>query len=173
MLGEHERFLVFFDRMVRFSDESYARCMDARSRKVHGSLEGISYGERISSINPTSLYVHMTVVEYHWTNAIRNAAEGEVVPVAHDPALSERLSEGDVPANVKEYNRKTLEHLAELPSSHLEKSVFFVGRHYTVMGFLWGFLAHRAYHVGNLDLLMRLHGIHPPDFFDFAPQQMA
>ncbi len=47
-----------------------------------------------------------------------------------------------------------------------------VGR-ITVKGLLWGMYAHRAFHVGNIDIYLRQSDVITPEFFEFTPLQMA
>ena len=41
------------------------------------------------------------------------------------------------------------------------------------MGFLWAIYAHRAYHLGNIDIYLRQSDTKAPDFFHFNPTMMA
>ena len=55
----------------------------------------------------------------------------------------------------------------------LEKRVSFVGREWSGMGLLWGMYAHRAFHVGNIDIYLRQSDVVGPEFFEFEPVMMA
>jgi hypothetical protein len=57
----------------------------------------------------------------------------------------------------------------------LKKSVRFAGDHsvWSVMSFLWGLYAHRAYHLGNIDLYLRQADAPAPNFYSFTSKEMA
>ena len=48
-----------------------------------------------------------------------------------------------------------------------------VGRTWSVMGFLWAAYAHRAFHIGNIDIYLRQADVVAPEFFEFNPAVMA
>ena len=62
---------------------------------------------------------------------------------------------------------------AALSQSQLDKHVVWVGRTWTVMGFLWAIYAHRAFHIGNIDTYLRQADVVAPEFFEFNPPTMA
>src|SRR3546814_7498940 len=49
----------------------------------------------------------------------------------------------------------------------LAKPFVFVGRHFTVGGFLWAVYGHHCYHVGQVDQLMRQQSVMPPEFLEY------
>jgi uncharacterized damage-inducible protein DinB len=71
-----------------------------------------------------------------------------------------------------EQNIRTLRGFDE---ATLDKTVRFAGDEslWSVMGFLWGLYAHRAYHLGNIDIYLRQADAPAPDFDSFAPKAMA
>ena len=62
---------------------------------------------------------------------------------------------------------------AGLSQAQLDKQVVWAGRTWTVMGFLWGAYAHRAFHIGNIDIYLRQADVVAPEFFEFNPATMA
>ena len=56
----------------------------------------------------------------------------------------------------------------DLAVSDLEKEFSFVGRRYTGMGILWAMFGHHAYHLGQLDLLMRQLNFIAPEYMEWS-----
>lgn len=55
----------------------------------------------------------------------------------------------------------------------LRKRIHFSDCTWSTMGFLWAIYAHRAYHLGNIDIYLRQSDTKAPDFFHFHPTMMA
>jgi uncharacterized damage-inducible protein DinB len=62
---------------------------------------------------------------------------------------------------------ENLQRLQNLSSETLGKEIVFVDRKYTVMGFLWSILGHHAYHLGQIDLVMRQQGMQAPEYMEW------
>jgi len=64
-------------------------------------------------------------------------------------------------------NLENLEKLNTLTLATLEKEIVFTGRRYTGIGFLWSVLGHHAYHLGQIDLLMRQQDLAAPEYMEW------
>ena len=67
----------------------------------------------------------------------------------------------------KEVFAKGFEILKTYLEDDLNKMVTFMGRTYTVMGFLWITFGHHSYHLGQIDMLMRQNGINPAEYMEW------
>jgi len=96
------------------------------------------------------------------------------MPTPSDGAeLTARLDEGDYLEEASLLHAENMELLRSFTESTLAKKVEFVGRAWTVMGFLWSMYAHHSYHFGHIDMYWRQSGNPGPDFHRFDPPEMA
>jgi uncharacterized damage-inducible protein DinB len=87
--------------------------------------------------------------------------------------LQDEFAKGDFQEIAHRTQKAIATAFAGLSQSQLDKHVVWAGRRWTVMGFLWGAYAHRAFHIGNIDIYLRQAGVVAPEFFEFNPPQMA
>ena len=79
----------------------------------------------------------------------------------------------DLIADAMKLHRSNMQAFAALSEAQLAKNLRWMGREWTVMGFLWGIYSHRSYHLGNIDILMREADEDAPDFFANFRQKLA
>lgn len=126
-------------------------------------------GTRINKITVDALVRHMCLTETGWIEQLPLLAPGAAMP---PPIGSPRL--GGIapgPELVAAYRRclaHNLQAVAALGESDLAKELTFVGRRYTVQGFLWAIYGHHCYHFGQADLLLRQQGFLPGEFLEYA-----
>ncbi|AZG06436.1 DUF664 domain-containing protein [Pigmentiphaga sp. H8] len=173
MPEEFTRFLTLFDRLVRYSDDWVAR-MDA-GKMDWAPIENAStrFGTRVSRITVRSLLIHTVLAERNWVRAIPVCEPGGVIPLPSDPAAAARFEDGDLRATALALHEENLEALGRYTPADLGRKVHFVGREWSGMGLLWGMYAHRAFHVGNIDIYLRQSDVVGPEFFEFNPAIMA
>jgi hypothetical protein len=68
---------------------------------------------------------------------------------------------------------QSMESFRSFSAIQLEKHIVWAERRWSVMGFLWGMYAHRAFHIGNIDIYLRQADVVAPEFFEFNPITMA
>jgi len=95
------------------------------------------------------------------------------MPIPQYSALQEEFGTGDFQAIAHRSQKQIVANFAALSQEQLNRRVVWVGRTWTVMGFLWGAYAHRAFHIGNIDIYLRQADVVAPEFFEFNPPTMA
>ena len=95
------------------------------------------------------------------------------MPIPQYSALQDEFASGDFQEIAQRSQKKIVSAFAALSQAQLDKRVVWVGRTWTVMGFLWGAYAHRAFHIGNIDIYLRQADVVAPEFFEFNPVSMA
>lgn len=95
------------------------------------------------------------------------------MPIPTYSALAEEFEKGDFKALAHRTQAHNMEAFCALSAGQLAKHVVWVGRTWTVMGFLWAAYAHRAFHIGNIDIYLRQADVVAPEFFEFSPAAMA
>ena len=173
MSSEFQRFLVLFEQLALFNeawlDKMPADLLDWAP--IENS--SMKFGDRVSRITVKGLMVHVTVGECHWVEGIRSNEDGAVIPIPKDKPLEEALSSGDWRQNLRRSLAENLGKLRGFGSRELEKTVMFADHSYTGMGLLWAMYAHRAFHLGNIDIYLRQTDTIAPDFFRFPSERMA
>jgi uncharacterized damage-inducible protein DinB len=174
MKEELSRFVVLFDRLVQYT-EAWLDRMEPAKLDDWMPIENPSmrFGDRVGRITVKGLIVHTIVGERFWVRHLRDCAPGAEIPVPRDPETARRVSEGDFRAEAKRLHAENLGAVRGFGEEVLAKPVRFVGRDWTGMGLLWGMYAHRAFHIGNIDIYLRQSDVIAPEFFEFNPTQMA
>lgn len=173
--SEFDRFTLLFDRLVTESAQWLQRAPAGRLEWTPPTDGGIHFGSRLRHASIKTLFVHMAVAERFWIDHLKGCAEDDVLPLPRDMNAFHVALDGDFVANTERLHAEALALLKAIPSEQLQVRITFAGdkTQWTVMGFLWGLWGHRAYHLGNLDMLVRLLGGEAPDFFSFNPKAMA
>jgi uncharacterized damage-inducible protein DinB len=66
----------------------------------------------------------------------------------------------------REVLESNLNRIREMPPEQLTTVFTFIGRKFTVQGYLWAIYAHHSYHFGQIDLLLRQQSHLPPEFLE-------
>lgn len=173
MNSEFERFLVLFEQLALFNEAWLDKMPPERFEWAPIENSSMKFGDRVSRITVKGLMVHVAVGECHWVEGIRANADGAVIPIPKDKPLEEALSAGDWRRNVRDSLQSNLAKLRGFGAHELEKTVIFADHTYTDMGLLWAMYAHRAFHLGNIDIYLRQTDTIAPDFFRFPSERMA
>jgi uncharacterized damage-inducible protein DinB len=170
---EHERFLTLFQRMVDHTDAWIAKTPRDKLDWVPIQTSAMRFGDRVSRVTIKGLVAHIVVGEAHWAHFLPDCENGAaMLPPAYS-ALAEEFERGDFQALAHRTQAENMNAFRALSADELAKEVTWVGRRWTVMGFLWGAYAHRAFHIGNMDIYLRQAGVVAPEFFEFNPLMMA
>ncbi len=173
-MTEHERFLSLFRQEVLHTFD-YLRAIDeSQWQGVPADSSVLFLGERVQKITIASLARHLASAESQWIRALPGLPEGAPLPMPQpDPALAAVKTVPSFLALYEERHRQNMEHLRALTPRDLEKALVFAGRHYTGMGFLWSILGHHAYHLGQIDLLMRQQEVPAPEYMDWEETEQV
>ena len=111
----------------------------------------------------------MAVAENVWISALATASENETMPAPSNEALRNRLATGDLVAEAAGLQAETLAIVRGLTQADHDKQIVAARRRWAGIEFLWGIHAHRAFHLGHLDLYLRLNDRPTPEIFVFHP----
>jgi uncharacterized damage-inducible protein DinB len=173
MNDEFNRFLVLFDQLALFNEAWLDKMPPERLDWVPIENASMKFGDRVSRITVKGLMIHVCAGEDHWVEQLGSVADGAVIAIPKNKELEERLSTGDWRALTVGMHRQRMERMRGFGAAELGKKVVFADRHYTGMGLLWAMYAHRAFHLGNIDIYLRQTDTVAPDFFRFPSEQMA
>ena len=173
--SEFERFLILFDRLVTETSLWIEKTPEDKLDWVPVDTPQMRFGDRISKITIASLFAHVVVASYKWVRTLKDCADGDTIPLPKDPEMMAKCMSGDTIATARRMHGETMEILRGFGPAELGKTVLFAGDNsqWSGMGFLWGMMAHHAFHLGNLDTYLRQADIEAPDFFSFDPKVMA
>jgi uncharacterized damage-inducible protein DinB len=171
--AEHERFLTLFQRMVDHTDAWIEKTPPDKLDWVPIQTSAMRFGDRVSRVTIKGLIAHIVVGEAHWAHFLPDCADGATMPIPKYSALAEEFEKGDFRAIARKAQAENFAAFRGISSAQLDRHVVWVGRTWTVMGFLWGAYAHRAFHIGNIDIYLRQADVVAPEFFEFNPPQMA
>jgi len=172
-LPELDRFRVLFDRLVTVTNDWISQTPPDRLEWVPVDNQNVRFGDRVSLVTIKSLYVHVAVGEHHWMRNLKQCREGATIPLPKNPELTAQLMRGDFVGEAMKLHQGNMRILDTFTEDDLRKSIHFSDCTWSTMGFLWAIYAHRAYHLGNIDIYLRQSDTKAPDFFHFHPTMMA
>lgn len=173
MTPELSRFMTLFERMVQHTEATLDRLDPAKLDWAPIENSSTNFGARVTRITVKALVIHTILAETNWIRQIPLAQPGGTIPLPNDPDTARRLNEGDFRAGALALHRANMQSVSGWGPAELDKPIEFVGRKWTGMGLLWGAYAHRAFHLGNIDIYLRQADVVPPEFFEFEMLQMA
>lgn len=174
MSPELDRFLKLFDALTVSTNNWLAKTPKQKWDWVPFDNPSMKFGDRISTITIRSLFVHTITGEVGWANMLKDCDEGAALKPMPDPELTKQLmASDDLVGESMKLHKANMELFASYDDAQLGKWITWVGRDWTVMGFLWGIYSHRSYHLGNIDLYVREADETAPDFFSTFQQVLA
>jgi len=167
--SEFERFLSLFDQLIEHTFD-YANLIskDAAYSVIPIDSDVNFLGTRVNSITIGALVRHLILAESHWIGQILEIENGGTIPFPDNTSYLDNVADGQ--ALMDAYGRscrKMRKQLVSFDSGMLEKTFKFAGRNYTGMGMLWSIHAHHAFHLGQMDLLMRQQNIEPCEYMEW------
>lgn len=172
--AERDRFLSLFDRLVESTDTWVEVTPADKLDWVPIRQPSVRFGERLSEVTSRNLYIHTIVGEHCWARSLAACDDGATIKPPLDMDLSAELADDDdLVGRARALHKENMALFASYSEEQLGKSIMFNGRSWTVAGLLWGIYAHRAFHLGNIDIHTRQAGVEPPDFFAFPGTVMA
>jgi uncharacterized damage-inducible protein DinB len=172
--AEHERFLTLFQRLVDHTNAWIAKTPPDKLDWVPIQTSTMRFGDRVAKVTIQGLIVHIVVGEAFWADFLPDCADGaEMAPPPSTPLVKEFENTPDFQALAHRTQAESMRNFRALSVNQLAKHVVWAKREWTVMGFLWGAFAHRAFHIGNMDIYLRQADVVAPEFFEFNPANMA
>lgn len=167
--SELDRFIRLHDGMAEMNRSWLELAPPDRLDWVPSEEAIHRFGDGRTPVTIRNLFVHVAVAENVWISALAAASENDAMPTPSNPALSQRLATGDLVAEAAALHAETLSIIRSLGPADLSKQVVAARRRWDGMEFLWGIHAHRAFHLGHLDLYLRLNDRPTPEFFVYHP----
>lgn len=167
-MNELKRFISLFDQQVIHTFDYLDMLNDSHWSAIPIDSETLFLGTRVNKITIGALTRHLANAENHWFKQLTNLPASATMPLPGKPAAMENVSDGvELIDAYRAMHATNLENLQALTPADLEKELVFTGRHYTGIGFLWSVLGHHAYHLGQIDLLMRQQGLAAPEYMEW------
>jgi uncharacterized damage-inducible protein DinB len=167
MLEERDRFLKLFDILFRDANDWIATTPKEKYDWVPVNNPNVRLGDRVGHLTIKSFYIHMAVTDHHWSRNIRDCAENRMIEIPRDEALTARLSNGDFVAESTRMHGENIEIIAAYTEEILRKKFRYATVERTGMEFLWNNYAHRAHHLGHMDMYLRQADVEPPAYYPF------
>lgn len=173
MMTELQRLTTLFDQLALFTEDWLDKMPVNQLDWAPIENASMRFGDRVSRITVKGLIVHLCVSERHWITQIPVASgQGGIAPPKNKP-LEEKILAGDWRDTARTMHRENMRLIAQLQPADLAKRVVFAERAFTGIGLLWAMYAHRAFHLGNIDIYLRQTDTVAPDFFRFPSFTMA
>jgi len=167
-MTELERFRSLFHQEVLHTFD-YLRAIDETQwQGIPKDSDALYLGTRVNKITISALARHLAVAECHWISRLPLLAANATMPLPEpDPVIAALKTVPSFVGVYEERHEKNMERLRHLKAQDIDKPLVFTQRHYTGMGFLWSILGHHAYHLGQIDLLMRQQGVMAPEYMEW------
>ena len=167
-MQELERFTSLFEQEVVHTLEYLKDLSPAQWLAVPRDSKALFIGTRINKITISALVRHLINAEQYWIEEISTRPTGVTIGLPGEPTGLDGVADGtaliEAYREALEQNQRVLRHLKP---SDCDKAFVFAGRHYTGMGLLWSILGHHAYHLGQIDLLMRQQGLNALEYMEW------
>lgn len=167
MLRECERFIRLFDQLVRNTNEWIALSPAEKLDWKPIDNPRVRLSDRMPTITIRGVYVHMTISEHHWVRDLRDCADGALIPIPHDDELTAKLAASDFVSETMRMHRQNMDIVAGFDEKTLSKTIRYADVTRSAMEFLWNIYAHRAHHLGHIDLYLRQANTEPPVIYPF------
>lgn len=166
-MNEVERFVSLFGQQVTLSLNVLEQIPEELWTAIPADSDTNYLGQRIKRINIEALVGHLMRAEDFWTKTLSQIQPNEeMVPPVGVPMLD--LASTGMPL-VNQYRQvleNNLNRIRAMSPQQLSTVFTFIGRTFTVQGFLWAIYAHHSYHFGQIDLLLRQQSYLPPEFLE-------
>ncbi|MES2364415.1 MAG: DinB family protein [Pseudomonadota bacterium] len=167
-MNELKRFISLFDQQVIHTFDYLDMLRDTHWYAIPKDSETLFLGTRVNKITIGALTRHLVNAESHWFRQLASLPALATMPLPGKSGSLEGVSDGVALIDAyRAMHATNLEYLHALRPADLEKEFVFTGRRYTGIGFLWSVLGHHAYHLGQIDLLMRQQGLAAPEYMEW------
>jgi uncharacterized damage-inducible protein DinB len=168
-MSEHDRFISLFTQQVQHTWDTVAAIGPNVWTTVPIDSEANYLGLRVNRITVAALLRHLCLTETLWFETLPKLGAGAVMaPPSGNGPLDDVAPGDDLLATYERQHLASLDAVRAYSYDVLAKPFIFVGRHFTVRGFLWAIYGHHCYHVGQVDQLMRQQNVMPPEFLEYC-----
>ena len=136
-------------------------------QKVPITTLSMFLGKRTNTINISALIKHLLIAETHWFNVLRGMQASTTIPFPENSASLDAMADVTLASEYEDQIRRALDAFLDVGHEKLGFTVKFDDRSYSVAGFLWTIHAHHAYHLGQIDLILRQMDVYPPEFMQW------
>lgn len=166
-MNDLDRFTSLYQQQVTLSLNVLERIPADLWTSIPADSDTNYLGQRISRITIEALTGHLMRAEDYWTTTISQIAPNADMPPPVGVRMLELANAGLPLINqYRQVLRNNLERVQAMSPGQLATQFNFIGRRYTVQGFLWAIYAHHSYHFGQIDLLLRQQSFLPPEFLE-------
>lgn len=166
-MNEVERFISLFNQQVTLSLNVLEQIPGELWTAIPADSDTNYLGQRIKRITIEALVGHLMRAEDYWTKTLSQIQLNEEMAPPVGVAMLEVASAGMPLVNqYRKVLKDALNRIREFSPEQLTTVFSFIGRKYTVQGFLWAMYAHHSYHFGQADLLLRQQSHLPPEFLE-------
>lgn len=166
-MNERTRFVSMYQQQATLSLNILSAIPPQLWSSIPADSDTNFLGERIRKITIAGLCGHLLQAEHYWVMALAKVQSGESLPPPVGlPMVQPEPAGAALIAQYRQQLRVVSDAIKALPEAQLQVEFRFIGRLYTVQGFLWAMYAHHAYHFGQIDLLLRQQGYLPPEFLE-------
>jgi len=167
ILEERDRFMKLFDIMVVNANAWLATVPEEKRDWVPIQNPNVQLGPRAPKLTIKAFHVHMTVTDYHWFRAVRDAEDGDTIEIPLDKELTEDLFSSDFADRCQSMHEENKKIVAAYGEADLRKNFTYANVKRTGMELLWNNYAHRAHHLGHMDIYIRQADLVAPNYFPF------
>ena len=143
------------------------------STAVPIQTSAMRFGDRVSRVTIKGLVAHIVVGEAHWAHFLPTCEDGAVMKPPSYSALADEFAKGDFKTLAHRAQKENMALFAGLSAEQLDQARHLGGPHLDGDGLSLGAYAHRAFHIGNMDIYLRQADVVAPEFFEFNPAMMA
>lgn len=165
-MNEMARFTSLYDQQGLHTMAYLQALRPADWQAVPVHSDALFLGSRVNTITIGALVRHLIGAERNWMQALLQGA-GDIAPPKPDAELARTPDGESLIVAYQAAHQARLQDLGALREADLDRQLRFAGRRYTAMGLLWALYSHHAYHLGQIDLLMRQQGLLAPEYMEW------
>lgn len=167
-MTEMDRFRSLFTQQVEHTWDYVAGLTSEQWVTVPVDSDANFLGIRVNRITIAALLRHLCLTETLWFDTLPTLGDGGVMPPPTGTGPLDHVPPGRELVDLyRERHLASVDGLQRYSAETLDRTFSFVGRRYTVRGFLWAIYGHHCYHLGQVDQLMRQQNVSPPEFLEF------
>jgi uncharacterized damage-inducible protein DinB len=162
MTSEIERFLELYGALARVTHDWIRAAPDDVLEWIPVEGPESLFIDRRGRMSIVGQYIHIIVGDHVQAPQLANCADGAKLN-AFDKDLSARLRESpDLVEDAEAMHLDDMGHFAAISEAQMEKHVYRGEHRWRLADYLWSLYSHRAFHVGNMDIYLRVAGATPP-----------
>lgn len=167
-MTEFERFKSIYSQQSIHTLDYLEMLNPEQWQAIPHDSEMLYLGTRVNKITVSALVKHFIVAERHWINSVATMPTGSVIPIPANTSTLDDLDNGEKLLDAyRKAHEENLKLLSGLSDDDLKKDFVLAGRHYTGMGILWAMFSHHAYHLGQIDLIIRQLNLLAPEYMEW------